>query len=249
MSIEEGSNSHEEKMELFQGSVSTKQYALGVVLAAVYGMSSLIPVSGFIVASGIVAQISFTILIAPLFGILLGPYKGALFGLVGGLITAFLSVVVPSVVLIVPTVVLGPAVSGFLTGLCLNRETSLPGGFITAGYLVVIIILYLIPNSTAWWFMLPYGLAAVVALILQVTGFEFKPMDTKAFRYILPLTLIGTIADFSMMTMGAVYIAAIPADVFGFIIFPAMLIERTAAAIVSAIVAAAVLYTFRDQLW
>jgi hypothetical protein len=52
-----------------------------------------------------------------------------------------------------------------------------------------------------------------------------------------------------MMTMGAVYIAAIPADVFGFVIFPAMLIERTAAAIVSAVVAAAVLYTFKDQIW
>ncbi|MGQ4911357.1 MAG: hypothetical protein ACP6KW_04230 [Candidatus Thorarchaeota archaeon] len=249
MTTEDTRDRDSEEMELFEGKSDTKLYALGVVLAAVYGMSALVPVSGFIVASGVVAQISLTIMIAPLFGVLLGPVKGGLFGLIGGLITAFLSMVVPSVVLIVPTVVLGPMVSGFLTGLCLNEEDGLPGGLITAAYLVLIMVLYLIPNSTAWWFMLPYALAAITALALQFTGFRFDRTEKKSLLYILPLTLIGTITDFSMMTMGAVYIAGIPAEVFGFVIFPAMLVERTVAAIVSAVAAGTVLYTFRDQLW
>ncbi|MGY5864458.1 MAG: hypothetical protein RTV41_07620 [Candidatus Thorarchaeota archaeon] len=237
----------ESELKLFEGTSTTKQYAIGVVLAAVYGVSALVPVSGFIVGSGIVAQISLSILIAPLFGVLLGPTRGFVFGLIGGIITGFLSVIVPSVVLIVPTVILGPAVSGFLTGLCLRpRERS--GGFITAAYLAVIMVLYLIPNYEAWWFMSPYALAAVVAVILQVRGVEFDPSTQSSLRYLLPLTLIGTITDFSMMTMGAVYIASIPAAVFGFIIFPAMLIERTAAAIVSAIVIGIVMVAFKDQL-
>lgn len=244
----ENSSNEESDLELFEGKSSTKQYAVGVVLAAVYGVSALIPVSGFIVGSGIVAQISLSILIAPLFGILLGPSKGFIFGLIGGVVTGFLSVLVPSVVLIVPTVILGPAISGLLTGLCLKpRERS--GGLITAGYLAVIMALYLIPNYEAWWFMSPYALAAIVALILQVRGIEFDPSTQHSLRYLLPLTLIGTITDFSMMTMGAVYIASIPAAVFGFIIFPAMLIERAAAAIVSALVAAIVMVAFKDQLW
>lgn len=230
------------------GGASTKQYALGVVLAGLYGIGALIPVSGFIVTTGVVAQISFTILIAPLFGILLGPVRGFAFGLIGGVITAFLALIVPSVVLVVPTVVLGPAVSGLLTGFCLDsRRTN--GGIITAAYLSVIIVLYLIPNGQAWWFMAPYGLAGVVALALHVLGAKFEPTRMGSLRYLLPLTLIGTITDFSMMTMGAVYILALPAELFGYVIFPAMLVERTIAAIFSAMVASVVFVTFRDQLW
>jgi hypothetical protein len=242
-------NEGPETLELFgDGGQSTKQYVLGVVLAGLYGVGALIPVSGFIVTTGVVAQISFTILIAPLFGILLGPWRGFVFGLVGGVITAFLALVIPSVVLVVPTVILGPAISGFLTGLCLDSRTT-QGGLITAAYLAVVVVLYLIPNSQAWWFMAPYVLAAVVALFLQVTGARFEPSNMRSLRYILPLALIGTITDFSMMTMGAVYILSLPADLFGFVIFPAMLVERTIAAVFSAAVASVVFVTFKDQLW
>lgn len=242
-------NRSQDSLELFgSGGASTKQYALGVVLSGLYGIGALIPVSGFIVTAGVVAQISFTILIAPLFGILLGPWRGFVFGLIGGVITAFLALAVPSVVLVVPTVILGPAASGFLTGLCLDsRETH--GGIITATYLVIIMVLYLIPNSQAWWFVAPYALAAVVALVLQATGARFEPSRMSSLRYILPLALIGTITDFSMMTMGAVYILSLPAELFGFVIFPAMLIERTAASIFSAMAASIVFVTFKDQLW
>lgn len=239
----------EQKLELFEGgAAATKQYALGVVLASLYGIGALIPVSGFIVTTGVVAQISFTILIAPLFGILLGPWRGFVFGLIGGVITAFLSLMVPSVVLVVPTVILGPAISGFLTGLCLDaKETK--GGLITAAYLAIIIVLYLLPNGQAWWFMTPYILAAAVAIVLQLIGARFEPSSMRSVRYILPLALIGTITDFSMMTMGAVYILSLPAELFGYVIFPAMLVERTIATVFSAIAASIVFMAFRDQLW
>lgn len=242
-------NESPDALELFgEGGRATKQYVLGVVLAGLYGVGALIPVSGFIVTTGVVAQISFTILIAPLFGILLGPWRGFIFGLVGGVITAFLALIIPSVVLVVPTVILGPAVSGFFTGLCLDSKKTY-GGLITAAYLSLVITLYLIPNNQAWWFMSPYVLAAGVALVLQVTGARFVPSNMRSLRYILPLALIGTITDFSMMTMGAVYILSLPAELFGFVIFPAMLVERTIAAVFSATVASVVFVTFRDQLW
>jgi hypothetical protein len=239
----------QDRLELFgSGQSPTKQYTLGVILAGLYGIGALIPVSGFIVTTGVVAQISFTILIAPLFGILLGPWRGFVFGLIGGVITAFLSLMIPSVVLVVPTVILGPAISGFLTGLCLDsRRTN--GGLITAAYLAIIILLYLIPNGQTWWFMTPYILAACVAIALQIVGARFEPSNMRSVKYILPLALIGTITDFSMMTLGAVYILSLPADLFGFVIFPAMLVERTVATVFSAIVASVIFVAFRDQLW
>lgn len=237
------------EMTLLVGATATKQYAVGVVLAAVYGVSALIPISAFLGAAGPLAQLTLTICIAPLFGILLGPTRGFVFGLIGGIITAFL----PGVSLIVPTVIIGPAISGLLTGLCLEPytrigSTRIPGPILTSIYLAAIIVLYLIPNFEAWWFMVYYVLAAIVAVTLQFEPFRFDPSKQgyKRFLQLIPLALVGTITDFSMMTMGAVYILNLPAAAFGFAIFPFMLVERSAATAVSAVVAVIVLSTFKD---
>ncbi len=241
----------EEHMTLLPTNSNTKILVVGVMLAAVYAVGNLIAISGFIGASGVVASISLAIVIAPLFGILLGPYRGGMFGLIAGFLGAYISTFVAGVSLVVPTVILGPAISGVLTGLCMRRKSyRLPGPLLTAIYLSVIIVLYLIPNASAWWFILPYALAVVVSLALQLTDIRFNPSSQGLVEYaqLIPLTFIGTITDFSMMTMGAVYILNIPAIVFGTIIFPAMLIERTIATIGSAIVASLVLIAFQD-LW
>ncbi|MHA2378857.1 MAG: hypothetical protein ACXADS_06255 [Candidatus Thorarchaeota archaeon] len=245
------STGEDQEMELLGGTSTTKQFAIGVVLAAVYGVSALIPISAFLGSAGPLAQLTLTICIAPLFGILLGPTRGFIFGLIGGVITAFL----PGVVLFVPTVILGPAMSGLLTGLCLQPYTSfgsvrISGPLLTALYLIIIMIIYLVPNFGAWWFMVYYALATLVAISMQFDQFRFDAAKKgyKRSLQLVPLALIGTITDFSMMTMGAVYIVMIPADVFGFVIFPFMLAERSAATIISAIVATVVFSTFSDVL-
>jgi len=239
----------DQDMQLVGGTSATKQYVIGVILAAVYGVSALIPISAFLGSAGPLAQLTLTICIAPLFGILLGPTRGFIFGLIGGVITAFL----PGVALFVPTVILGPALSGLLTGLCLRPYTTLgsirvPGPLLTTLYLIVVMTLYLVPNYGAWWFMVYYALATFVAISMQSQQFRFDDAKQgyKRFLQLVPLALIGTITDFSMMTMGAVYILMIPAEVFGFGIFPFMLAERSAATIISAIVATVVLSTFKD---
>ncbi|MFX0108109.1 MAG: hypothetical protein ACFE7R_07490 [Candidatus Hodarchaeota archaeon] len=251
MSTETESKESQE-MTLVGGQTDTTLYAVGVILAAVYAVSGFIPISAFLGSAGPLAQLTLTICIAPLFGILLGPYRGFLFGLVAGLITAFL----PGISLFVPTVIIGPAISGFLTGLCLKPRTRIgsvevPGPLLTALYLIAIMILYLIPNSSAWWFMIYYGVAAVIAVSLQFSPviFDSSKKGFAAFLQVIPLTLIGTMTDFSMMTMGAVYLLDIPAFVFGTVIFPFMLAERSAATIISAIVASLVLVSFRNLSW
>ncbi len=250
--------STQEGFELFGGISETKQHAIGVLLAAVYGVASAVPISAFLGAVGVSGAIGFSICIAPLFGILLGPSRGFAYGLVAGIIQLMVAVFVPTAVvpLIVPTIPLGPAVSGLFTGLALRPRTtlggiSLPGPLLTAGYLMAIIILYEIPNGQAWWFPAVLMLAVVVALALQVTGFEFDPESFGPRRYLqlLPLALIGTATDFSTMMMGAVYLMAIPAPTFGWVIFPFMLIERTAATLISAAVAAAVLAAFPEVFY
>lgn len=246
----------QEELRVFVSRSKTKAYAVGVMLAAIYGVLILIPMSAFVGALGIATGgIPVAICVVPLFGIMLGPTKGLTFGLVAGIVAAFLALVVAPISLAVPTMLLGPAVSGSFTGLCLRRTTRfgsmrVPGPIITALYLLTVILLYEVPNSAAWWFMTPYVLALVIALVLQVKSIDYSQGLAGARKYLqlVPLVLIGTMTDFSMMTMGAVYILGIPADVFGFVVFPLMLAERTVAVIVGSFLAALMLATFRD-LW
>jgi hypothetical protein len=113
------------------------------------------------------------------------------------------------------------------------------------------IILYEIPNSSAWWFIIPHFSAGIVALLLQVRDVDFNPSRTGVFKYLqfLPLVFVGTMADQSMMMLGAVYLLPIPPDAFGFAIFPLMLLERIIATLVCIIITSAVLRTFEHELF
>ncbi len=247
---------HEEdeigEMELFDSSDDSKLAAIGIILAALYGVSTLVPISAFL---GAVGSISLTICIAPLFGILLGPSRGFAFGLVAGILQGFLSVFVFNISLAVPTIILGPAVSGLFTGFAMQKRVStgrfrIPGPTVTACYLFVIILLYLIPNLSAWWFMSLYMVAALTSLGLQILDiqFDWSKRGWRRYLQVLPFTLIGTMTDFSMMTLGAVYILNLPANLFGYVIFPLMLSERVTAIIISSLLSAVVLTTF-PSVW
>ena len=52
-----------------------------------------------------------------------------------------------------------------------------------------------------------------------------------------------------MMAMGSVYLLTLEPVVFGFVIFPLMLLERGLAAIVGALIASVVLGAFRNEVW
>ncbi len=233
------------------GPLATKMLAVGVMFAAVYVVCAFIPLTPFIGPLGIgSSMLVVSIFIAPLFGVLLGPTRGFIFGLIAGVIAAF----VAPLYLVLPTLFLGPALSGLFTGLSLRPFTrvgrlSLPGPLVTALYLILIVILYEIPNWATWWFVILYMLAAVVAIGIQFARYTFSPSEVRRSRYlsIIPLTFIGTMTDFSMMTMGAVYIMGIPASVFA-LIFPLMLVERISATVVSAFIVAVLLTAFPD-LW
>ncbi|MFX1482495.1 MAG: hypothetical protein ACFFCP_04815 [Promethearchaeota archaeon] len=239
-------------LELFETKSETKRIAVGVILIALYTILALLPMSGFIGAAGLSSILSFAICVAPIMGILLGPWRGFGFGLIAGITATMISLPFGGgVYLIIPTTILGPAVAALFTGLCLKRNTKvgntvIPGPLATAFYILIIIFLYEIAVFEAWWFMLPYMLAAVIAIVFQVKMFEFDPK--KSYLQLIPLTFLGAMLDHSMMAMGSVYILQIPAVVFGYAIFPAMLVERTIATLLGALLGFIILKVFGEEV-
>jgi hypothetical protein len=244
------------ELESFKSTSSSKVIAVGAILSAVYAIAVVLPMSQFIGPAGSGSILSFAICIAPLFGLVLGPRYGFVFGGIAGLLATIVSLQFGGLYIAIPPIIIGPAISGLMTGLCLRPVTEfqsikVPGPLISAAYLLLVITLYLLPLYEAWWFILPYALAAVVAILLQIFKFRFD--STASFSriplQILPLTLIGSLTDFSMMTLASVYLLGLDAFLFGTVIFPVMLLERTASIIISAIIAGVLFTAFRHELF
>ena len=239
-------------MELFGTSSQTKKIAVGVILIALYAVLALLPMSGFIGTAGLSSILSFAICVAPIIGIIMGPWKGFVFGLIAGIIATIVSLPFGGgVYLIIPTTIMGPAVAALFTGLSLKRvtkvaNTSIPGPLFTAIYLAIVIALYEIVVYEAWWFMLPYMLAAIVAAVFQIKRFEFNP--SRSYLQLIPFTFLGAMLDHSMMAMGSVYILQIPAAVFGFVIFPVMIVERIIATLLGALLGFIILKIFGEEI-
>jgi hypothetical protein len=239
-------------MTLVGATSDTKKISVGIILVVLYAVLTLIPMSGFIGAAGLSSILSFAICVAPLLGIILGPWRGFGFGLVAGIIGTIVSLPIGGgVFLLIPTTILGPAIAALFTGLSLRRTTQvanhdIPGPLFTALYLVIIIILYEIPKYEAWWFMTPYMLAAAIALILQVKKFDFNPK--QSYLQLIPLTFLGAMLDHSMMAMGSVYLLDLPVVIFGYAIFPAMVVERIIAALLGALLGFVILKIFGDEI-
>lgn len=244
--------SDEQQMEFFGAKSETKKISVGIVLIALYAILALLPMSGFIGAAGFSSILSFAICVAPLIGIILGPWRGFVFGLIAGIVATIISLPIGGgVYLIIPTTILGPAIAALFTGLSLRQSTmirglSIPGPLLAGIYLMIIIILYEIFKLAAWWFMTPYMLAVVVAFVLQVKKFEFNPK--QGFLQLIPLAFIGAMSDHSMMAMGSVFLLDLPVEVFGFVIFPVMILERTIATLLAALLAYIVLQLFGDEI-
>ncbi|MFW9963410.1 MAG: hypothetical protein ACFFCX_07595 [Candidatus Sifarchaeia archaeon] len=240
-----------QEMELFGAASQTKKVAVGVILIALYAILALLPMSGFIGVAGLSSILSFAICVAPLIGIILGPWRGFGFGLIAGIVATMVSLPIGGgVYLIIPTTILGPAVAALFTGLSLKRSTKvanteIPGPFLATLYLIIVIFLYEIVVYEAWWFMLPYMLAAIISLVFQIKRFEFNP--NRSYLQLIPFTFLGAMLDHSMMAMGSVYLLQIPAGIFGFVIFPAMLVERTIATLLGALLGFIILKVFDGE--
>ncbi|MCK4566176.1 MAG: hypothetical protein KAU48_02595 [Candidatus Thorarchaeota archaeon] len=241
-----------QEMELIQPSGDTRKVSVGVILVALYAILAILPMSGFIGAGGISSALSFAVCIAPLIGFLLGAVRGFVYGFIAGIIGTF--VLLPfggGVFLFLPPTILGPAIAGLFTGLLLKGETKI-GPLLTAAYLLVIIILFEIFKFEAWWFMLPYMLAAIIAVVLQFKEIKFDWNRTGISKYLqlVPFMFVGVMLDHSMMAMGSVFLLDLPAVVgFSFaLIFPLMILERVVATILASIIGFIILSYFGTEI-
>ena len=122
----------------------------------------------------------------------------------------------------------------------------IPGPLIAATYLLLVCILIEIVLFEVWWFILPYLLALVMTLVFQIKKFEFNP--NRSYLQLIPLTFLGAMLDHSMMALGSVYLLEIPPPVFRFGIFPAMLVERTIATFLGALLGFVILKVFGEEI-
>ena len=239
-------------MELIEPLGETRKVAVGVILVALYAILAILPMSTFIGAGGISSALSFAVCVAPLIGFLLGAVRGFAYGFIAGIVGTL--VLLPfggGVFLFLPPTILGPAIAGLFTGLLLKGETKI-GPLLTAAYLFVIIIIFEIFKYEAWWFMLPYMLAAVIALILQFKQikFDWNRMGISKYFQLIPFMFIGAMLDHSMMAMGSVFLLDLP-PVVGFsfaLIFPLMLFERIIATVLAALVGFVILKYFGTEI-
>ena len=226
---------------------------VGVIFVALYVILAIIPMSTFIGAGGVSSLLSFAVCIAPLLGLVLGSIRGFAYGFIAGILATIVLLPINGggVYLIIPTTIIGPGVAGFFTGLLLKGETRV-GPLLTGGYLILIIILYELFKFEAWWFMVPYMLAAAIAIILQFLNIRFDSNRTGIYRYLqfIPFTFVGAMLDHSMMAMGSVFLLDIPAlGPFSFAtIFPLMILERTVATVLAALVGFIIFRYFGDVI-
>lgn len=240
-------------MDLIESRGDTRKISVGVILVVLYAVLAIIPMSTFIGAGGVTSALSFAVCIAPLLGIILGSIRGLAYGLIAGVVGTF--VLLPfggGVFLFLPTTILGPGIAGLFTGL-LFKDRIKSGPLLTAAYLLLIIIIYEVYKYQAWWFMLPYMIAAIIAILLQFKEIRFDSNRKGISRYLqlIPFTFIGAMLDHSMMAMGSVFLLDLPAVGIGFtfsLIFPLMIIERVVATILAALVGFVILQYFGNEI-
>ncbi|MFX1484966.1 MAG: hypothetical protein ACFFCP_17450 [Promethearchaeota archaeon] len=243
----------EQEMDLIETRGDTRIVSVGVILVGLYAVLAVLPMSTFIGAGGVTSALSFAVCIAPLIGIILGSVRGFAFGFIAGIVGTI--VLLPfggGVFLFLPPTILGPAVAGLFTGLLLKKDTRV-GPLLTTAYLVLIIVLYELFKFEAWWFMLPYMIAAVIAFGLQFVDLKFDSNRKGVYRYLqlIPFTFIGAMLDHSMMAMGSVFLLDLPPVGLGFtfsLIFPLMVIERVVATILATVVGYIILEYFGDEI-
>ena len=181
------------------------------VFAALYAVTSLVPISMFIGAPSFLAL---NLIITPAIAILLFPLEALFAALFGGIIALYIA---PMQAMFGPYTILLP-VAGATFGSLAYHKTKL-GASISALYLVVVISAYLIKNYTFPYFVIPHSIAIFVALASSFK--RMTPPQAKIPMY----AYVSTMCKQGMMMIFAVNLLGLPWQVFPGIL-PLMVYER-----------------------
>jgi len=181
------------------------------VFAALYAVTSLIPISMFIGAPSFLAL---NLVITPVIAILLSPIEALFAALFGGIIAFYIA---PMQAMFGPYTILLP-VAGATFGSLTYHKTKL-GASISGLYLVAAISAYLIKNYPFPYFIIPHSLAVILALAVSLKS--MTPLHVKIPMY----TYVSTMCEQGMMMIFAVHLLGLPWQVFPGIL-PLMVYER-----------------------
>ncbi len=215
----------------------TKRTSFKIVLTALfsatYAILTPLPLNQLIGGSGI---LSINAIITPIFGIFLGPLWGLVAGLIGGIVSAS---IFPAAAGLWIYSIIAPGLGGFIGGTLVEdkieiHSRKIPSRMIAVFIFIIGIVGYLIQLYSAWWFILPH----IVAMILLLSLSKFENTNNEFFKKILlwVYALIATFGEHVGIMMGAVYYLNLNAYVMGYIIFPAVIFERTMITLISGFV-------------
>ncbi|MEM2739139.1 MAG: hypothetical protein QW228_09580 [Candidatus Aenigmatarchaeota archaeon] len=181
------------------------------VFAALYVITSLVPISMFIGAPSFLAL---NLIITPVIAILLPPLEALFASLFGGIIAFCVS---PSQAMFGPYTILLPVVGATLGSLTYHKTRH--GALATSIFLVGAITAYLIKNYPFPYFIVPHSVA--IALTVVSTLKKMTPQHLKIPLY----TYISTMTEQGMMMIFAVHLLGLPWQVFVGVL-PLMIYER-----------------------
>ncbi|MEM2129320.1 MAG: hypothetical protein QXZ70_01845 [Candidatus Bathyarchaeia archaeon] len=181
------------------------------VFAALYVVTSLIPISMFIGAPSFLAL---NLIITPVMAVLLLPTEAMFASLFGGLIAFY---VAPMQAMFGPYTILLP-VAGATFGSLTYHKNKL-GTLATSLFLTTAISAYLVKNYPFPYFVVPHSIAVVLTLL----GLVNRMTSTHAR---IPIhTYISTMTEQGMMMIFAVHLLGLPWEVFVGVL-PLMIYER-----------------------
>jgi hypothetical protein len=181
------------------------------VFAALYVVTSLIPISMFIGAPSFLAL---NLIVTPVMAILLSPIEALFASLFGGVIAFYLA---PMQAMFGPYTILLP-IAGATFGSLTYHKSKL-GASATSLFLVFAISAYLIKNYPFPYFVAPHLAAVILALLSAVK--KMTPLHVKIPIY----TYISTMTEQGMMMIFAVHLLGLPWEVFVGVL-PLMIYER-----------------------
>ncbi|MEM3612665.1 MAG: hypothetical protein QW090_04840 [Candidatus Bathyarchaeia archaeon] len=181
------------------------------IFAALYAVTSLVPISIFIGAPSFLAL---NLIITPVMAILFPPLEALFTSLSGGVIAFYIS---PSQAMFGPYTILLPVVGATLGSLTYHKAKS--GVLVASIFLATAIIAYLIKNYSFPYFVVPHSIAIVLAILC--TSKRTPPLHLKIPLY----AYISTMTEQGMMMIFAVHLLGLPWQVFVGIL-PLMVYER-----------------------
>ena len=201
------------------------------IFAALYVVTSLIPISTFI---GAPSFLSLNLIITPVMAFLLAPSEALISSIIGGLISLYLS---PTQAMFGPITILLPVSGATLGSLAVHKGKL--GKLAAAGFLTASMLAYLTRNHSFPYFVSPHTLA--LCILAYGTVREMTPLKLKA-----PINaFVSTMCEQGMMMIFATHLLHLPAQIFSGIL-PLMLYERIVATIGASIIIIAIIRTFTN---